>query len=217
MRSILFSALASTALLGGCSTVGADLDMARGVESVHQPVVSRSDYAFDVTAGPAGLAPGEGPRLAGWMNSLRLGYGDRIAIDDPSGGHAAVRSQVGGMVAGHGLIMSDEAPITGAPIAPGTVRVVVTRAVASVRGCPDWHRDGSHEFEGAQTSNFGCAINTNLAAMIANPEDLVRGQAGLGVADVATATKPIDAYRKSTPTGGGGSTLKSESSKAGGN
>ena len=30
-------------------------------------------------------------------------------------------------------------------------------------------------------SNFGCAVNGNLAAMVANPSDLVHGREGSGV------------------------------------
>ena len=53
-------------------------------------------------------------------------------------------------------------------------------------------------------SNFGCAVNGNLAAMVANPEDLVHGREGSAVNDTLTATKAIDAYRKAEPTGNKG-------------
>ena len=50
-------------------------------------------------------------------------------------------------------------------------------------------------------SNFGCSVNANLAAMIANPEDLVHGREGSGVNDALTATKAVETYRKAEPTG----------------
>ena len=52
-------------------------------------------------------------------------------------------------------------------------------------------------------SNFGCAVNGNLAAMVANPQDLVHGREGSGVGDNRTAVKAIDTYRKAAPTGAG--------------
>ena len=54
----------------------------------------------------------------------------------------------------------------------------------------------------APSSNYGCAINSNLAAMIANPDDLVHGQAAVRP---AAAAPPPDArssvYREAQPTG----------------
>jgi pilus assembly protein CpaD len=53
-------------------------------------------------------------------------------------------------------------------------------------------------------SNFGCAVNGNLAAMVANPEDLIHGQDDNGVGDTRTATKAVESYRKAVPTGAAG-------------
>ena len=209
-RSIILASLAPALLLGGCMGT-----QNRGLESVHQPVVSRQDYALDLTTASDGLASGESARLAGWLRTMRLGYGDRIAIDDPSGGGSSVREQVADVVANHGLLLSDDAPITPSTVPVGMVRVVVSRSRASVPGCPDWSRDASHEFNGNTSSNQGCAVNSNLAAMIANPEDLVRGKPTSDTADPATSAKAIDAFRKATPTGAGGG--KVEAVKTGAN
>lgn len=183
----------------------------RSLESVHQPVVSRNDYVFDVATTRGGLAPGEAHRLATWMASLRLGYGDRIAIDDPGGYAPAAHDQIAAQIARYGLLLADDAPTTDAPPAPGMLRVVVSRMKAGVPGCPDYSRVGQPNFENHTGSNQGCAINSNLAAMVANPMDLVRGQQGSGVADTLVATKAIDTFRKSAPTGAGG--LKGTSTK----
>jgi pilus assembly protein CpaD len=206
MKHLPIAALLAPALaLGACAGTPN-----RGLESVHQPVVTRADYAFDVNANGSGLAGGESRRLAGWLDSLHLGYGDRIAIDDPAG-YGAARSDVAATVARYGLILSDDAPVTGATVAPGTIRVVVSRSTAHVPGCPDMSRVGGTDFESNTQSNQGCAINSNLAAMVANPGDLVRGQPGSTAYDPAVGTRAIDAFRKATPTGAGGTAVKSES------
>ncbi len=204
-RSILIAALASSALLGGCGTLN------RGVESIKQPVVSRTDYVFDAQSTAAGLAPGEADRVAGWLSTMKLRYGDQVSVDDPNpyGSHA--RTQVAAIVAGYGLRLADRAPITSAPMSAGMIRVVVSRTSAKVPGCPDFTRNGSSEFEGSSTSNFGCATNANLAAMVADPLDLVRGQPGADTNDPVTSSRAIDQYRKATPTGAGGTAIKTES------
>jgi pilus assembly protein CpaD len=200
-KTILLASLAPALLLGGCMGT-----QNRGIESVHQPVVARSDYAFDVATSGNALAPGEQRRLEGWMTAMRLGYGDRVAIDDPSPYGTHAHAQVAGLVAGYGLLLSADAPVTQAPVAPGTIRVVVTRMRASVPGCPDWSLDSTNDFNSNTSSNYGCAINSNLAAMVANPADLVRGAVGNETNDAAASYKAIDSYRKKAPTGAAGLT-----------
>ena len=46
-------------------------------------------------------------------------------------------------------------------------------------------------------------MNGNLAAMVANPEDLIQGQEGTGETVVTTSTKAIRAYRDRALTGDG--------------
>jgi len=202
--TLLLSALLLPTVLGACAGTPN-----RGFESVHQPVVSRTDYALDLGADGGRLAPGEEARLEGWLRTVRVGYGDRIAVDDSAGPAPAATGAIAGVVARYGLLLSDEVPVTPAPVTPGTVRVVVSRMHASVPGCPDWSRNLSNDFEGHTHSNYGCALNTNLAGMVANPADLVRGADGAPTIDPQSAYKAIDSYRKAPTTGAGG-TLKVE-------
>jgi pilus assembly protein CpaD len=206
-KLLLLAGLAPALFVGGCMGT-----QNRGLESVHQPIVTRSDYGIDLAVQGGRLAAGESRRLGGWLSAMNVGFGDRIAIDDPAYEAPGAYSDVSAVVSGFGLLLSDQPAVAAAPVAPGTIRVVVTRMNARVPGCPDYSRDSSNEFNANTSSNYGCATNNNLAAMVARPEDLVRGQAGSGVLDQATSAKAIDAYRKATPTGGG-NTVKTESAK----
>ena len=206
-RTILLAALGPAMLLGGCMGT-----QNRGLESVHQPVVTRTDYAIDLTTAGGKLGAGERQRLAGWMDTMQVSFGDRIAIDDPVGEGAAARTQIASLVAEHGLLLSTDRPITAAAVTPGTIRVVISRSRASVPGCPDWSRNASTEFDSNTSSNQGCAVNSNLAAMVARPEDLVRGQSVQQGNDPTISTKAIGAYRKAEPTGSG-NTVKAQSAK----
>lgn len=207
-RSLLLLAAVPALALGGCMGT-----QNRGLETVHQPVVAHQDFALDLATQGDRLAPGEAQRLAGWFTTMNLGYGDRVAMDDPGGARAA-RQEVGAAMARSGLLLSDDVPVTSAPVAPGTIRVVVSRLRAEVPGCPDWSRNAANEFDSNTSSNYGCAINSNLAAMVANPGDLVRGQGNRSGTDPRVSFRAIDAYRKATPSGAGGG--KVESAGAGG-
>ena len=195
MRPITTSAVLALSLaLAACgpSTVH------RGLSSANQPVVSRSDFVFDARTSGSGLGYGEAERLAGWFDSLRLGYGDHVAIDDPANSGAA-REAVGAVAAHYGLLLSTAAPVTENAPAPGTVRVVVTRAAAEVPHCPNWDRPSQPELAASTMSNYGCATNSNLAAMIADPNDLIEGKPYAG-SDPRVAIKAIRTYRDAEPT-----------------
>jgi len=207
MRASHFTTLIGMSVaLAACGTVN------RGVESVHQPVVSKSNYVLDVNSGYEGLAPGEINRVAGWFESLRLGYGDHVSVDVPGGNDTATREAVANIAARYGLLIDPTAPVTSGEIAPGKVRVVVSRTSATVPGCPDWSDKAGNDLNSNTLSNYGCSINSNLAAMVANPEDLVYGQRATGANDASTASKAIKTYRDRPSSGAG--TLKQESSRS---
>ncbi|HVR90869.1 MAG TPA: CpaD family pilus assembly protein [Novosphingobium sp.] len=194
--------------LAGCGGMATNASL----ESVHQPVVSRTNYTLDVTTGPGGLSVPEQRRLAGWFETLGLKYGDRIAVDDPlsSGAtHAAVEA----VASRYGLLVSDDAPVTPGYVNAGTARVVVSRSTATVPGCPDWSAKSDANLRNATSPNYGCGVNGNLAAMVANPEHLIKGASGTGETVVVSATKAIDSYRTAPPTGEKG--LKSISTETG--
>jgi pilus assembly protein CpaD len=185
------------------------------LDSVHQPVVTRTNYTLDLTSGPGGLSVPEQRRLSGWFEAMDLRYGDRITIDDPllSG---ATRSSVEAVASRYGLLVGGEAPVTPGQVMAGSVRVVVTRSTASVPGCPDWSAQSDANFRNGTSSNYGCATNSNLAAMVADPEHLIEGARSSGDTVVASGTKAIDTLREAKPTGANG--LKEVSSaSAGGN
>ena len=84
-------------------------------------------------------------------------------------------------------MLGEEAPVTPGTVSPGTVRVVVTRSSASVPGCPDWSAKSDSTLGNATSSNYGCATNANMAAMIADPEHLLKGASGQGVTAILEA------------------------------
>lgn len=189
----------------------------RSLDSIHVPVVSRTDYVFDALGGPAGLRPGEADRLAGWFDGLGLGYGDTITLDTSAtwrnGGGAA--DAIAHVAADYGMLLANEAaPMTVGHPPAGSVRVVVSRSTASVTDCPDWGIGNTPTHNNTVTSNFGCALTSSFTAMVANPQDLVSGSHGYRGSDASVSIKAIKAYRDAQTTGEKG--LKSESSQSAG-
>ena len=195
-RTVMLLCLASA--VSACQTDGVD-QPARGVSSINVPVVARTDYAFDLAAPDGSLSAAESARLDAWFRSLELGYGDSIYVDGPYAYGA--RDDVARVAGRYGLLVAAGAPVTPGAVPSGMVRVVVARTRASVPNCPNWEPASQPSHGNAQMPNFGCGVNSNLAAMVANPQDLVHGREGSGVGDNRTAVKAVDSYRKAVPTG----------------
>lgn len=189
MQKVTFLIAASLGL-AGCGTLPANTSM----YSVHQPVVERTNYAIDLASDGDGIAVADQTRLNQWFDVLDLRYGDRIAIDSGDGfGNEDAARDVRAAAAERGIMVTEGAPATPGIIAPGNIRVVVTRSQASVPSCPD-HRTQGQNFNAGNNSNYGCAINSNLAAMVADPEDLVRGRDNKRL-DSNSGNAAVNAYK----------------------
>lgn len=202
MRNKLAFLLLASVSAGACSYTPGEPTPQRGVVPVNVPVVSRADYSFDAVAPGGTLPASEAARLDGWFRSMQLGYGDSIYVDGPMA--EMIRADVAALAGRYGLLVASGAPVTAGAIPDGVVRVVVSRTRASTPDCPNWSQDSRTNYNNETMSNFGCAVNGNLAAMIANPEDLIHGRDGSGINDPATASRAVDLYRSTAPTGKGG-------------
>ena len=182
--------------------------------STKQPVVERTNFTFDVATSSSGLTINEQQRLNGWFEAMDLRYGDRVAIEDPTA-NPAVTTAVNDLAGRYGLMVSAAAPTTTGYLQPGQARVVITRSTASVPGCPDWSAKSDMNYNNATSPGYGCAVNSNYAAMIADPTDLLEGKEATGGNVVNTGNKAIKVLRDAQPSGAGG--LQNATGEGGGN
>ena len=124
--------------------------------------------------------------------------GDVIVIQAPAGGdpvagEAAWRARAAlqdmGVPSGRIQVESYHAPDPRAPILAGFSIIQ-----AHVPRCGAAWENLSRIGPGQGASNFGCAVNANLAAQIADPRDIVSPRA-MGPADAGRRTVVFDAYR----------------------
>jgi pilus assembly protein CpaD len=195
----ILTAVAASIALSGCAANSLGTPNT-SMYSVHQPVVERATFAIDLNSDGSTLSSAEQSRLADWFDAIRLGYGDRVSVDQGSGyAGGSTAGTVSRVAAERGVLLEDVAPVTQGQVAPGMVRVVVTRSKASVPSCPDMSTDHDRNYNASNHSNYGCAVNSNLAAMIADPEDLVRGRENKKL-DANSGKNAVGTYR--TKTGG---------------
>lgn len=181
--------------LAGCGGMPSN----RTLYSVNQPVVERSSVALDVTTTPNGLPVAEQRRVAAWFEAMDLRYGDKVSVEDPLS-RDEVRAAVADIAGRHGLLLADAVPVMSGELQPGQARVVIVRSRASVPNCPNWQGTSDATLGNGISAGYGCANNGNLAAMIANPEDLIKGQKGSPDTYISTSGTTINAYKQQVGT-----------------
>jgi pilus assembly protein CpaD len=204
-RLINLAAVPALALAaGGCAVQPRALTPANNTSlySLHQPVVQHTNFVLDVAADDNGVPAAERARLGAWFDSIGLAYGDHVTIDQARGYESArARRDVAEVAGNYGLLVTEDgAPMTQGAVPAGYVRVVAARSSASVPSCPNW-QDPGIESPVRTGANYGCATNGNLAAMIANPDDLLHGREASGEGAVVVAGRALRTYRESQPTG----------------
>jgi pilus assembly protein CpaD len=86
-------------------------------------------------------------------------------------------------------------------VSNGDMRVDVSYIAykATADSCGDWSDDQSYTMENHTSKNFGCAVQHNIAAMVADPRDLL-GPREAGTMDTARRATVMDLYEKGQPT-----------------
>lgn len=184
----LLAALALLApALGGCVT---DVDATSAVypsdlRERHPIVLVNGPRALDLFAsGPTGLTAREQADLNAFLAEYRR-YGDSVlAVQVPVGPDAgpgagrvvaAVRAAAGGRIS-----VSNYHPSVAGVASP--VRLTFRRLQARVADrCGSWPHDlGVSDYHFSESNrphfNFGCSLQANVAAQVADPLDLVRGR-----------------------------------------
>lgn len=79
--------------------------------------------------------------------------------------------------------------------------IIVTKSGAHAKECGNWPKDLARTSQNDAYENFGCAQQNNIAAMVANPEDLIRPRRQTP-SDAMRRSKIFDDYRNGSTTSG---------------
>jgi pilus assembly protein CpaD len=98
-----------------------------------------------------------------------------VTISRPSGGGASARvaSEVANLVSQQGISRRQIRVITYPAPANAPVNVSYVSTYAKTKPCGDWSQDATDTAANTHLSSHGCAVQSNIAAMISNPETLV--------------------------------------------
>jgi pilus assembly protein CpaD len=190
---------ALTAVLAGCASAPEQhLDEARTTEAPNAIEVSVTHRTLAVHFEPGETAPK--PKDVAALNVLLatgdIAPGDEVRIERAASVIADARARaLANALARQGLRPTMVAP-GGAP--EGELHLVVEHATATVPRCPNWTKPPGDDFGNTMHSDFGCATAVDLAAVVADPRDLIEGRPLAPVVGDA-AIWPMNRYRTGAP------------------
>ncbi|MDQ1184687.1 pilus assembly protein CpaD [Agrobacterium larrymoorei] len=199
----LVCVLATVAALQGCArdpqTTGAIPDDYR---TRHPITLSEAQHSLDIPVSPAdNKLPGEmADNVKGFVQNYVASSTSIVQMQVPTGSANAasaslIKRQIRSVLTSSGIPANKivEVPYGASPYGDAApIRLSYVAVTAMTGQCGQWPEDlNSNTSSNKNWYNFGCASQSNLAAQIANPMDLV-GPRGMS---------PIDAERRSVVLG----------------
>ncbi|MEL6947022.1 MAG: CpaD family pilus assembly lipoprotein [Pseudomonadota bacterium] len=207
--SVLVGALA----LSGCAnhskshfTVGSTPDH---YKTRHPIIIDEKEQTLDVpvATGSFDLPLSSASAIEGFTDRFLTSASGHILVMMPRGSaNERAARMLGAKVAttvkkrgvpGHRVRMVTYAAHKHGASAP--IRLSYSAIKAAVTGCGKWKKDLTASSENKNYHNFGCATQNNLAAMVANPADLL-GPRGMSNVDAARRENVIRDYRSGDST-----------------
>jgi pilus assembly protein CpaD len=193
-------------LISGC--VGTDHVIVGAVpddyRTNHPIVISEKEQVTDIPVGTSarGMTRSQRQQLQGFLDSYDHSAAPivQFLIPEGSANEAAARraapglaevARAAGVRRGHIAILSYHVD---APGSQPPIRVSYSKVVASAGPCGRWPDDLLNNVENKHYADFGCSNQHNLAAQIANPNDLL-GPRKEGDIDAENRDNVINVYR----------------------
>jgi pilus assembly protein CpaD len=177
--------LLAGASLGGCMKTGPRYEapfMLANPSERHPILVSNAEATLDldIYRGSTGLTGYQQGQLASFLRGYRREEGNRLLIRAPSGGPneratMSAFNDVKRILRANGFTsdMVQLEPYYASYKSNAPLRLSYMRYVAKAPDCPDWSENVARDPQNMPYPNLGCATQTNLAAMVAEPRDLI--------------------------------------------
>ena len=168
--------LMSGFLLSGCQY--ADVAM----EDYYTPSTHYERYPITLATAPVSvgvsaragmLSPGQINAIAKFAGEARSNSSSKIKVSYPSAGGQTrqVARDIAQLLADQGIPQNMIVPASYPGGRGDPVQLSYTRKVAVTQECGDWSESLTATLKNESYSNFGCATQHNIAAMVANPQD----------------------------------------------
>jgi len=175
----IFAMSAAALWIASCSADDALLD-----DRVHVPISGPANYPITLVKGPqtldvsssqGTLQPTQINAVAGFVHQAMQAGVTPMTVSRPSGGgnSARVASEVASLMVAQGVRHENVRFVIYPGSATAPVHISYISVYAKTKKCGDWSEDLTATSQNAPWKNEGCAVQSNIAAMIADPETLV--------------------------------------------
>lgn len=168
-RTLLAMGLAL--LAGACAPVTTYTNAESPTHLKLDTATTQLDLRF--APGSAALASVDAARLQHAAAIGEIKSSDRVTVDVAGAPYLSKErlAAVSALLLHYGIV-----PVAGAQDAPPNHAIVaVQRTLVTLPPCPNWSKRPYSDFDNQPSSNFGCATETDLGMMVANPTDLASG------------------------------------------
>jgi pilus assembly protein CpaD len=196
------AAILSMLIAGSCSATN-DGTMVSEDGAHNHPITVEPHYRelkVPFAGGADGVSADDAAKFDGFLADYRIHGNGSLGISVPNGApaHAAItffaeRAAATGISRDKILVSTHDA-------ANGDYRVDVSYISysASAESCGDWSENEAFTADNLTPKNFGCSVQHNIAAMVADPRDLL-GPTRRGEVDTARRGTVVDFYEKGQP------------------
>lgn len=196
------AALLSMLVAGSCSAANDGTSISEDGARNHPITVEPhfQELKVQFTGNPDGMTPEDAAKFDAFLADYRIHGNGSLGISVANGApaHAAItffaeRAAATGISRDNILVSTHD-------VANGDYRVDISYISysASADSCGDWSENEAFTADNLTPKNFGCAVQHNIAAMVADPRDLL-GPTRSGEADTARRGVVVDAYEKGQP------------------
>jgi pilus assembly protein CpaD len=193
------AALAAMLVAGSCS-VSNDGSMVSEDGARNHPIAvepSFRDLKVQFSGGPEGVTAEDAVKFDTFLADYRLHGNGSLGISVPNGAPSRAAITYFGERAAASGISRDKILVSTRDVANNDLRVDISYIAysAHTQACGDWSENEAFTLDNLTPKNFGCSVQQNIAAMVADPRDLL-GPGAMGPVDTARRATMMDHYQK---------------------
>jgi len=193
------AALVSILAAGSCSVTNDGVMVSEDGARNHPITVEPSfrELKVQFAGGADGMNAEDAAKFDAFLADYRVHGNGSLGISVPNGtpGRAAITA-LAERAAATG-ISRDKILVSTHEVANGDNRVDVSYIAytAHTQACGNWSEDEAFTLDNRTPKNFGCSVQQNIAAMVADPRDLL-GPGAMGPVDPVRRATVMDHYQK---------------------
>ena len=195
------AAVLSVLVAGSCSVANDGMTISEDGARNHPITVEPSyrDLKIQYNGGD-GMSSDDAIKFDAFLSDYRTHGNGSLGISVANGAAAHNAITYFAERAAQSGISRDKILVSTHDVSNGDMRVDVSYIAykASADSCGDWSEDLAFTVENQTSKNFGCAVQHNIAAQVADPRDLL-GPREAGTADTARRATVIDLYEQGKP------------------